>query len=234
MRVAIHQPNYLPWLGFFHKMALVDLFVLFDDVQLPRGKSYVSRTRIKGPNGLMWLTVPVMKKGLLGTISGTRIVPESNWTRKHSKSIRSAYLKAPGFEKYINTVEILYKEDWIKLLDVNLAFITRIRRMLGLGVDLIFSSTIGDTSLVGADRIMDILKTVSATSCLTGDGAGSRRYIDPLRFEREGIELVHQNFVCPKYPQQWGEFVPNLCILDLIFNCGTEAKDVLLQKGEVL
>lgn len=229
MRVAIHQPNYLPWLGFFHKMALSDLFVFFDDVQLPRGKSYTSRTRIKGPNGLVWLTIPVMKKGSLGTIKETRIVSESNWARKHPRSLRNAYSKAPGFGKYIDTTEMLYREDWKGLLEVNLAFIAEIRRMLNIQTDLVFSSTVGDSSLAGADRIMDILKNVSATSYLSGGGAGSRRYIDPLRFKREGIKLVPQNFVCPEYPQQWGEFVPNLCVLDLIFNCERKAKDVLLR-----
>ncbi len=231
MRVAIHQPNYIPWIGFFHKMALCDLFVFFDDVQLPRGKSYASRTRLKGPNGLMWLTVPVLKKSGLEAIKETKIVSGSNWMKKHSRSIRSAYMKASGFEKYINLIETSYKENWTKLLDLNLTFIHKIRYILNLKCDLILSSSIGDSSLMGADRIMDILKVVSATSYLSGSGAGSQRYIDPIRFKKESIELISQDFVCPEYLQQWGEFVPNLCILDLIFNCSTEAKDVLLRDG---
>lgn len=234
MRVAIHQPNYLPWLGFFHKMLLCDLFVFFDDVQLPRGKSYVSRTRIKGPNGVMWLTVPVQGKGNMETIKNAKVAHGSNWAGKHFRSIKGAYLKASESEKYIGVIETAYQKGWYELLDVNILFIEMIRSMLDLKTDCMFSSAIGDTSLTGADRIMDILKNVSATSCLTGDGEGSKRYIDPVRFKKEGIKLVSQNFVCPEYPQQWGEFVPNLCVLDLIFNCGVEAKDVLLRGGQFL
>jgi len=112
MIVSIHQPNYLPWLGFFHKMALSDIFVLLDDVQFPRNKGFCSRVKIKRADGPYLLSVPVKEKRALKKINEIEIATEVNWNWQHWKAIELSYKKAPFFSQYAGIFKDVYFKKW--------------------------------------------------------------------------------------------------------------------------
>ena len=219
---ACHQPNYLPWLGYFDKMKKSDIFVLFDDVQVPTDKEFVVRNSIKGPNGIIELIVPIKNKKDKILIKDA-FVTGNNWQKKHFKSIVGSYQKAPYFKKYIRELERFYKINWKRLSDLNSALICILKDFLGIKTKLVFSSDLGLENLQGEEKILGIIKKLGGDTYISGTGVGSKRYIIPEDFEREGIKLIWQEFQYPVYPQLWGgEFVPKLSVIDYLFNCGKE------------
>jgi hypothetical protein len=230
MTISIHQPNYLPWLGYFHKLAQSDIFVIFDDVQLPTGKMFITRSLIKTQNGPLWLNVPILNKGDKILIKDALIATNNNWQKKHLKSIIFSYQKAPFFNKYIEEIEQIYNTEWLKLCDLNLSIIRLINKLLNIKTKLVLSSEISSSELLGEEKILTIIKNFRADTYLSGKGKGSMRYISPSDFEREKIKLIFQEFTHPVYSQLWGKFIPNLSIIDLIFNYGPRSLEILNNK----
>lgn len=227
-KVAIHQPNFLPWLGYFHKISLVDSFVFFDDVQFPRGKTYGNRVKIKTNNGETWLTVPVLSKGDLPDFNEILINNTFPWQRKIMKTIELAYGKAKFFETYHDGFRSVFMEHYEKLSDLNIALIKYLSGLIGLEAIFHSSSELKTGNKDDAEeRIPEIVKQLGASVYVSGSGAGSARYIDEDRFRNEGILLEWQKFNSPVYPQPWGEFIPDLSIIDLVFNCGEESERIL-------
>lgn len=226
MIAAIHQPNYLPWSGFFNKMARSDIFVVFDDVQLPRGKSFETRNRVKAANGVEWLTVPVADKSELDLIKDAMIVQDGKWPTKHWKTIQLAYKRATYFNRYEEAFSQIYSVPWAKLCQLNVAIIKLINELLGLNTKIVFSSQMGIEAR-GTDKIMSILRELKADKYLTGEGKGSKRYIVEEEFVKNNIELIYQNFQHPVYRQLWGNFIPGLSVIDLLFNEGERSLEIL-------
>jgi hypothetical protein len=229
IKAAIHQPNFLPWLGYFHKISMVDKFVFFDDVQFPRGKTYGNRVKIRTNNGEAWITVPVLSKGDMQNFNEILINNTFPWQRKILKTIELSYKKAGSFAKYYEGFSKVFLKEYEKLTDLNIALIRYFSEALGLKVSFYLSSEIetqpGDNA---EDKILGILKHLGADVYVSGSGAGSRRYIDESRFESEKIGIVWQKFNSPVYPQLWGgDFLPDLSIIDLLFNCGPESLSAL-------
>lgn len=188
MIVSIHQPNYLPWLGFFSKMAKSDVFVIFDDVQLPRGgHSYETRAVIQGGTEL---NVPVESRGEL-LIKDTRLAP-GNWRRKHMRSLELAYPKSPR----LSQLDDIYKVDWELLLYFNLAFIRLLAGWLDIKTRIVLSSDLG-VHAQGADKIIGIVKALGGDTYISGTGAGSRRYVHEQEFSAQGIRLLWHTYDGP-------------------------------------
>lgn len=225
--VAIHQPNFLPWLGYFHKLLNCDVFILLDDVQFPRGKSYASRVSIKSPNGPVWLTVPVRGKGDLSSIKDVETVAAIDWQRKHLKTIEACYAKAKYFKGYFSIIEQIYKLNCCNLADFNIKLIKALAGCFEAPARMIRASELDIAHSGSLERLIKLVKYVGGTKYLTGTGKGSLRYLDGDAFEREGVKVIYQEFAHPQYPQLWGEFVSNLSTIDLIFNCGTDGKKIL-------
>lgn len=225
MVVSIHQPNYIPWLGFFNKILLSDTYVVFDDVQFPRGKDYANRNQIKTNNGKMWLTVPVIGKSDLKPWNQIEI-NENGWVNKHLSNIESFYKKTPYFNEYYPEIKNIYLKDHNLLIDLTLDLIKHFLKILDKEVKIVLSSDI-KTDLKGLDKILYILKNLNATKYISGDGDGSKRYIDEKLFSDQGIELVWQNYKHPIYKQQFNEFIPYMSILDLLFNEGPNSKNII-------
>jgi len=200
MIISCHQPNYLPYLGYFDKMEKSDIFVLFDDVQVPTDKEFVVRNSIKGPNGIIELIVPIKNKEDKILIKDA-FVAGNNWQKKHFKSIVDSYQKAPYFKKYIGELERFYRIDWKKLSDLNFTLICILKDFLGIKTKLVFSSDLGLENLQGEEKILGIIKKLGGDTYISGTGVGSKRYIIPEDFEREGIKLIWQEFQYPVYPQ---------------------------------
>jgi hypothetical protein len=228
-RVAIHQPNYLPWVGYFDKVARVDTFVLFDDVQLPQGKSFCSRVKIKGANGPQWLTVPVAKKSK-ALINEVEIV-QNGWARKHTRTIESLYGKAPYFEKFWPAIKTTISEDWRLLADLNCAVIETIARLGDIETSFVRSSSLDATSVSADERIMSILKTTNTATYVSGEGVGSKRYVQSKEMDANGIQLVWQDFQHPVYPQLTEPFDSHISVLDMMFMTGSVISESNSQKS---
>ena len=235
MIVTIHQPNYIPWLGFFQKLLLSDTYVVFDDVQYPRGKDYANRNQIKTNNGKLWLTIPVIGKSELKPWNQIGINKGDGWVNKHLTNIESFYKKTPYFEKYYPKIKEIYLIKEHKLLiDLNLDLIKYFLEILDKKINIVFSSDM-KTNVTsrfensGLDNILHILNHLKATKYVSGAGDGSKRYINEDLFKAYNIELVWQNFTHPTYTQQFGEFMPYMSILDLLFNEGPNSKNIILK-----
>jgi len=228
MRVAIMQPTYLPWLGYFDLMARSDVFVFLDHVQFEK-ESWHNRNRIKSPEGWIWLTVPVLKRGRLHqSIAEVEIVPESRWPQKHLNALRHNYAHAPYRDTYLPALEAAYAVRWQRLCDLNIALCLHLARCLGVSVTCLRSTELAPKGHK-TDLVVDICLRVGAREYLSP--AGARCYLDTDAFERRGLRLLYQDYHHPSYPQLHGPFVSHLSALDALLNCGPEAAAYLGQEG---
>ena len=219
-RVAVLQSNYLPWKGYFDIIADVDLFVFYDDVQYTRS-DWRNRNIIKTPAGRKWLTVPV--RASFGQPICEVAINDSNWARKHWKTLQQNYSRAPYFDLYADFLgEVYLGRRWARLADLNRHLIVAItERFLGIRTEFADSRAF-DLSGKGLDRLLELLKRVGATTYVSGPAA--RDYIDPTRFEGEGIELTYKSYSgYPEYDQLYPPFEHSVSILDLLFHTGREA-----------
>jgi hypothetical protein len=232
--VAIHQPNFLPWLGYFDKLLRSDVFVLYDDVQFPRAKTVVNRVLIKTAHGPDWVTVPVGHKGDLASIKDVRISPDPSWKRKALRTIELNYSSAPYAKDYLPGLKAIIEESTDELWRLNSDLIAWCAHQLGSQTRFLYSSDLcaDEPEVRGSEKIQHLLKAAGATVYISGESIGSRRYIDEEWFRREGVQLEWQRFRHPQYPQLHGDFAENLSIIDLIFNCGPASRSIMLP-GEI-
>ena len=226
MRVAILQPSYLPWLGFFEQMHRSDQFILYDDVQFTR-RDWRNRNRVRVLEGSVWLTVPVIQKNKYDqNLLETKIDNSTSWKRKHLETIRCHYSKTPFFDMYFPWCEKVFNSDWNFLLDLSLETIQYLKGELKINTTLLRSSEL-DESGNKTERLISICKQLGATQYLSGDSA--RNYISEKDFSDQGIELEYQEYQHPEYPQRYEGFVPFLSTIDLLFNCGDKSMEFLKQ-----
>lgn len=222
MIVSIHQPQYLPWIGFFHKVAQSDVFVLLDDAEYSKN-DFFNRNKMKNSQGWMWLTVPVHYESG-AAIMDIRADSALQWEAKHWKSLRTSYNRAPFFTQYAPFLEEFYSRRYEWLIDVVLPSLTWLLRELSVDVKIVRSSELGIGGK-GTGRLIGICRSVGGNCYLSG--VGGRQYVDEAQFATAGIELRYQEFIHPVYPQLFGEFIPGMSIVDLLFNCGDEAKSLV-------
>jgi hypothetical protein len=225
MIVSIHQPNYIPWLGFFNKILLSDIYIIFDDIQYPRGKDYANRNQIKTNNSKLWLTLPIIGKSELRLWNKIEL-NNNGWQQKHLSTIKTFYKKAPYFKNYYSQLEEIYLKNHNKLVDFNVDLIKFFLKALDKDIKILYSSDI-KTDLKGIDKIFYILKYVQATKYISGSGEGSRKYIKKEDFDKNNIELIWQEYKHPTYKQLYEDFIPQLSIIDLLFNEGPNSKNII-------
>jgi len=226
MIISTNQPYFAPYPGFFYKAHLSDCFVILDDVQFPRKTTWTTRNRFKNDQGTLWMTIPVRKKSLgLQKISVVGISPEGNWQKKHLRSFQHAYANAPYLSDHLGLMERVLSEPYERILDLNMEIINYIMRYLKVKTRMVRMSGL-EVSGKGSPLIIDICRSVGATRFLVQSSALS--YYDPALFASEGIELV--SFKKPDYiyPQMWGDFIANLSVLDMMFNCGPKTRDIVM------
>lgn len=226
MIVAVHQPNYLPYLGFFHKMALADRFVLYDTAQFSKNEFH-NRNRIKTPRGPMWLSVPVRR--LSGReIREVDIDGSREWASQHWEAIHANLSRAPYFETYTVELRRVYQEPWDRLASLNERLVSELAAWLRVKTPVVRTSELNiPTDLSPSGKLAAITESVGGTAYLSGPGGVE--YLDPAAFA--GIDLMLQDFRHPQYPQLWGGFLPNLSSLDMLCNVGDRAGDVLQACG---
>ena len=218
MILAAHQPQYLPWLGFFDKMDRADLFVLLDTVQFKKNE-WQNRNRIKGPRGPQWLTVPVRHR-FPQRIDEVEIAGD-RWVRKHRRSLEVAYARTQHFTQEAGLIEALYARRWESLVSLNVASVRLLARRLGIGVPIRLSSEIDRLPDHHADeRLIGLCRMLGADTYLAG--AGGQIYMDQARWLAAGIKVRFQEFRHPVHAQGNGPFMPSLSAVDLLFNCGRD------------
>ena len=224
-KVAIVQSNYIPWKGYFDMIAAVDEFILFDDMQYTR-RDWRNRNQIKTPNGLQWLTVPVLVKGKYHQrIRETGIV-EGDWALKHWSSLELNYRRSPHFEEVSHWLKPLYtQQTHSSLSSMNRLFIEAINRYLG--IETVISNSWDYRLPEGkTERLVGLCEQAAATEYLSGPLA--KDYIEANQFEARDIKLTWFDYSSyPEYPQLWGDFAHNVSILDLLFNCGKGAHNYM-------
>lgn len=222
MKVAINQSNYISWKGYFDMIKSVDLFILYDDVQYTR-RDWRNRNKIKTPNGLKWLTIPVSVKGkYLQKIKDTT-VSDKDWNKTHLRTLKGSYSKSKHFKDVFPLVEELYKTaNYATISEINFHFISGICDYLGIETDIVFSSVFDLSEEKKTDRLIDICRQANATEYISGPLA--KNYIDKEKFDQFNIELTWMNYDdYPEYPQLYGNFVHKISILDLLFSCGKDS-----------
>lgn len=220
MRVAISQSNYIPWKGYFDLIHDADVFVFYDDVQYTKS-SWRNRNRVKAPQGAQWLTIPV------GAAIHRRVedvaIEDRHWQRRHWRTLRQLYAKAPFFERYRAFLEEVYeKREWRSLAQLNRFLIEAVARQF-LGIRTVFRCA-QDYPAQGRneDRVLNLLKALGADTYVSGPAA--KAYLHPERFQAAGIELVWKDYSgYPEYPQAHAPFEHAVTILDLLFHAGPAA-----------
>ena len=210
--VGVHQPNYLPYLGFFDKMAKSDIFVIYDDARF-NSRDFQQRNRIRTSKGWQWLTVPVEKKAI--PIKEIMIKNNADWSSVHFTAIRANYLKTPYYSIYENEIRRIYKKRYEKLIDLNMNLIHFLMKVFDIDVKLVFSSEFLFTSK-STERLVEIVEALGGDIYLSG--AKGRDYMDVSLFEKKGVKVEFQDFTHPVYKQRYEGFVPNMSAIDALFN----------------
>jgi len=222
--VAIHQPNYIPWIGYFYKLAQVDKFVFLDTVQYPRGSSFSNRNQIKTSNGVKYLSIPVsIPSGRKGKVTFNEVqFADTVWRSKHLKMLKFNYSRSPYFTEIFPIMESVLTSE-MTFTDQNIALISKISDYLKINTNIYKLSEILKDFGNKTDLIIDICKKLEADIYYSGTGGG-KDYNDEELLKSNNISLKYSDFKHPVYPQLWGEFISRLSIIDLLFNCGPESR----------
>ena len=227
MILSAYQPYFCPYPAFFYKAHLSDIFVILDEVQFPRGTTWITRNRFKDHQGPLWLTVPVWKRGLgLQRIGAVRVFHEGRWATKFLASLEAAYGKAPYFREHRDFFEEVFSPKYQRLIDLNMAIIDRLKGLLRIRARFVRLSELVGIEASGDHLLTEICKRTGASQFLAQRPA--RKFLNADLFRAEGIQLHFFNPPSPVYPQLWGPFLPNLSAWDLFFNCGPKAHDILI------
>jgi hypothetical protein len=225
MRVSINQPAFLPWLGYFHRIAKSDMHVVLDHVQFEKN-SFVNRNKIKTNNGTLWLTVPLKTSGKFGdlAINKIEIFNDGKWQKKITESIKQFYKKAPFFADYFSGLEQILNKEYKLLNELLLETNTFFLKVLQIDTPIKYSS---EMMITGAknELVLNVCNAVGCTTYISGPlGKG---YLQESDFADEHIEIVYHNFKHPEYVQLYDGFTPYLSVIDLLFNVGPESAELI-------
>ena len=226
MIVSAHRPYFCPYPGFFYKAMKSDIVVLLDDLQYPRGTTWINRNRFKNDQGCLWMTVPVWKKGLgLQKINEVRICHEGRWQRKYLETLKVAYGNAPYLRDHIHLFKEFFSPRCDALIDMNLAMIRYLMDVLGIETEIVLLSRMNMRGK-GSSLLIDVCRFLGGSVFLAQRSAST--YLDEILFQEAGIRLLYVTPPSIVYPQLWGDFIGNLSVFDLIFNCGPKSRDIML------
>jgi len=213
MVITIHQPDFLPWLGFFDRWKKSDLFIILDDVQFLR-RGWHHRDKIKTKEGAKWLTVPVLKKGKYRQLlRDVKIDYSVNWQHKHLKTIEANYKKAPNFEHCFNKLKDIYDKNHLVLINLNLDLLQFVAEELRITTPIALASDY-HVKTDSTQKLVDLVKSVNGNAYLTG--LGSKDYLKESVFRKENINVIWQEFNHPNYTQLHGKNIIKLSTLDYL------------------
>ncbi|NQT90803.1 MAG: WbqC family protein [Candidatus Omnitrophica bacterium] len=229
MIVGVHQPEHLPWLGFFDKMDQCDIFVILDTVQY-RKNYFQNRNKIRVASGektWAWLTVPIVKGSHTQLIRDVKISSDRDWRKKHLALIRLSYDKAPFFKRYIDVLMSIYEKEHSNLAPLNIELISAMQKLLGINTEVLVASQLGtgEGSKGGTMVTFNICKHLKATEYMSG--AFGKDYLDEDVFKAGGVSVRYQEFHHPVYRQLYEPFAPEMSCIDLLFNEGDSAINII-------
>ncbi len=227
MKAAVLQPTYLPWMGYFEMIDSADIYIVCDHVQFSK-ISWQQRNKIKTSNGVTWLTIPVQSSSQDARICDIKIsYNRRDPLERHWKTISFVYKKAPYFNKYKSFFETIFHKKYVLLRDLNVEIIKGICNILGIKKRIIFSSEmdLNDQDLGKTEKIINLCKRAGVTHLL--EAKGGEAFIDLSLSQNEGVLITFQDFEHPRYSQLWGEFIPYLSVIDLLFNEGDNSLSII-------
>ena len=223
LKVSMHQPNFLPYTGFFDKIRKSSLFIVVDHLTFSKGRDnwhHRNRIRTSSPDGWDYITVPVSEHWNWKPFHEARISEVFSFRRrKHLRSIEMNYRRAPYFDRYFEEFSEIYSQDDRDLTEFNIRLIMWFLERFRIKAEVLRSTELDfNNGFTKNDMIIDLMKRVDGTHFISGNGA--TEYIEPDKFEQAGISLEFQNFSPEPYPQTYPGFVPNLSAIDALMNCG--------------
>jgi hypothetical protein len=228
VRVAVHQPHYLPWLGLVDKIDRCDLFIHLDHVQYER-RGWQNRNYIAAKGDPVMLTVPVVQRSRDELIQDKLVDNTQDWRTKHRRAIAEfCYPKAPYWSDFGSDIVEIYDREWQHLVDLAIASTDLILKLFDVRTPTVRSSRLGEFHGSKSELIAQIAAKAGATTLLSGDGA--RGYMDPELFAEYGVDIEWQDFRHPEYRQFCrgeGDFLPRMAAIDLLLNEGPAGIDLL-------
>jgi hypothetical protein len=216
-RVAIHQPEHLPWLGYLDKARKADEFIFLDTVAFKKNY-YENRNRIRTPQGWGWVNVPVLLKGRFGqTFLEVEINNKTRWAEVYFRTLLQNYSRAPFWKTYASALEEILLRPWTRLVDLNLALIGFLWSEFGIATPARRASEL-DAAGKKSELLLDICRKTGATVYLSGPSG--RGYLVESLFAEAGIGVEYHEFHHPEYPQRFAPFVPGMASVDLLLNEG--------------
>ncbi len=222
MKVAIHQPQYLPWLGYVDKLDSADVFVILDTVQFKKHE-WQNRNRIRTKEGWQWLTHPIIDR-FPERIDRVEVNARVDWSRKHSQALRLHYAKAPFWDPLGPALLGILERPWTRVRDLNVAMLELLCSHLGIVTRRLLASSLQARD-EPTDRLVDLCLAVGGTEYLSGESGP--QYMAMERFAQASIAVSVQDYRHPEYRQQYAPFVSHLSVVDLLFNCGPDSLTVL-------
>lgn len=223
MIVSVHQPQYLPWLGYFDKIDKADIFVLLDNVQFKKNE-WQNRNKIKTANGWQWLTVPVMYK-YPQLINEVEINNKDKWRHRQRQTIISNYKKAPFWSLLEEFFEEIFSSEWQYVSQLNIHVVKRLAALLGIATPIHVASELGEFPEDPDDRLIALTKHFDANIYLAG--GGGKGYMDMEKYTQNGVKVIFQEYSHPVYDQLFGAFEPFMSVVDLIYNHGEKSLEIL-------
>jgi hypothetical protein len=223
VKIAIAQPTYLPWLGYFDLLDQVDKFVVLDTVQFEK-QSWQQRNRIKTPTGLLWLTVPVVFRGRLGQRIVDVEIRESEFWRDHLRAVELNYRRAPFFDEYYPALSELVRStsSSLRLAELNISLLRWFTEKLGIKTPIVRSSELA----VDGKRthlLAEICNVLGATTYISPLGSADYLLNELLTLTDRGVDVVFQNYEHPLHRQLFPPFQTHASVLDLLFNEGVDS-----------
>ena len=223
MIIAVHQPQYLPWLGYFDKIDRADIFVLLDNVQFKKNE-WQNRNKIKTADGWQWLTVPVMYR-FPQMINEVEINNKERWQHKQRQTIVSNYKRASCWNFLEVFFEDLLQSHWQTISQLNIYVVKKLVEILGIKTPLFIASEMEQLPEDPDERLIAITKYYGADTYLAG--SGGRDYMNMEKYEENGIKVVFQDYRHPVYNQLFGDFLPFMSVIDIMYNHGNESLTIL-------
>jgi hypothetical protein len=223
MIVAVHQPQYFPWLGYFEKILKADVFVLLDNVQFKKNE-WQNRNKIKTAQGWQWLTVPVTYR-YPQLINEVRINNTVKWQHKQRQAIASNYRKAPCYHYLQGLLEEVFSRSWEGISELNVVVVRKLAEVLGIDTPLLVASELGEFPLDPDDRLIAITRHFGADTYLAG--GGGKQYMRLEKYREHGINVLFQDYQHPVYDQLFGQFEPFMSVIDLVLNHGSKSLNIL-------
>lgn len=232
--VAIHQPNFFPWLGYFNKITRADTFILMDNAQFPKkGGTWTNRVRLMVNGQPAWVTMPVVRAYHgVRRIEEMRIDESNPWRAKLLKTIETNYRPAPHFAEAFPLISELVNNPTDELTKYNVSAIEALCDAMKLDASKLVLGSGLKVEGAATDLLISMVKAVGGTAYLCGGGADG--YQEDEKFSERGVRLVYQSFNHPVYAQGGAKgFTPGLSIIDALMNCGFERTRQLACTAEV-